>query len=36
MWRLLSSDHGIFALKAGLVSVALWVPQVCGSSAYFV
>ncbi len=36
IWDVLTSAHGIFALKYGLVSVALWVPTVCHSSAYFV
>ncbi|ORY33700.1 hypothetical protein BCR39DRAFT_592676 [Naematelia encephala] len=36
VWHTLSSPNGIFALKYGLVSVALWIPQVCHSSAYFV
>lgn len=34
-FQFLKSDNGIFALRMGLVSVALWVPSVCHSSAWF-
>ncbi|BEI95918.1 hypothetical protein CcaverHIS631_0108670 [Cutaneotrichosporon cavernicola] len=33
--RAATGNNGIFALKYGLVSVALWVPAVCKSSAKF-
>ncbi|KAK4688328.1 hypothetical protein P7C73_g1783, partial [Tremellales sp. Uapishka_1] len=36
VWGGVTSVEGAFALKYALVSVALWVPQVCPSSAYFV
>ncbi|KAL1742634.1 hypothetical protein HDZ31DRAFT_42783 [Schizophyllum fasciatum] len=32
--RGMKSDNGIFAFKYALVSVALWIPQVCYSSAW--
>ncbi|GFZ43623.1 hypothetical protein JCM24511_01343, partial [Saitozyma sp. JCM 24511] len=35
LWRILSSSNGIFALKYALVSIAIWVPAVCPSSAHF-
>lgn len=35
LWRGLTSASGIFALKFGIVSIALWVPAVCPSSAWF-
>ena len=35
IWGWMSSPEGLFALKAGLVSVALWVPSVVQSSAWF-
>ena len=35
IWSWLSSPEGLFALKAGLVSIALWVPSVVPSSAWF-
>ena len=28
LWRGLTSNAGIFALKYGLVSIALWVPAI--------
>ena len=31
-----ASPQGLFALKYGIASIALWIPQVCPSSAYFV
>lgn len=34
-WKGFWSDAGIFALKYGTVSIALWIPQICRSSAYF-
>jgi len=34
-FQFLKSANGIFALRMGLVSVALWVPAVCHSSAWF-
>ena len=36
LWGHLTSARGLFALKYGLVSVALWTPQVCKSSAFFI
>jgi hypothetical protein len=36
VWRWQTSPQGIFALKYSLVSIALWVPAICPSSAYFV
>ena len=33
-FRFFESANGIFALRMGLVSVALWVPAVCHSSAW--
>ncbi|KAJ9113890.1 hypothetical protein QFC19_000084 [Naganishia cerealis] len=35
VWRWQSSPEGLFALKYSLVSIALWVPAICPSSAYF-
>ncbi|OCF73911.1 hypothetical protein I204_05757 [Kwoniella mangroviensis CBS 8886] len=35
LWQGLTGASGVFALKYGLVSVALWIPAVCPSSAYF-
>ncbi|WWC86361.1 uncharacterized protein L201_001236 [Kwoniella dendrophila CBS 6074] len=35
IWQGLTGASGLFALKYGLVSVALWIPAVCHSSAYF-
>ncbi|KAL7424784.1 hypothetical protein Q5752_000468 [Cryptotrichosporon argae] len=35
LWRHLASNEGVFALKYGLISVALFVPSVCPSSAHF-
>lgn len=35
LWRHLSSPEGIFALKYGLVSIAMWTPQVVPHSAWF-
>lgn len=35
IWRGLTGVNGIFALKYGIVSMALWIPQVIESSAYF-
>lgn len=34
-WRWQSSPEGLFALKYALVSIALWIPAICPSSAYF-
>ncbi|WWC66524.1 uncharacterized protein I206_100427 [Kwoniella pini CBS 10737] len=34
-WQGLTGPSGLFALKYALVSIALWVPAVCPSSAYF-
>lgn len=34
-WRWQSSPQGLFALKYSLVSIALWIPAICQSSAYF-
>lgn len=34
-WRWQSSPQGLFALKYSLVSIALWIPAVVRSSAYF-
>lgn len=34
-WNWLSSPEGLFALKAALVSIALWIPSVVESSAWF-
>lgn len=34
-WRWQSSPEGLFALKYSLVSIALWIPAICPSSAYF-
>lgn len=36
IWRGVSSAEGIFALKYGLVSIALWVPAVAPRSSQFV
>ena len=33
-FQFFKSANGIFALRMGLVSVALWVPSVCHSSAW--
>ncbi|WWC58457.1 uncharacterized protein I303_100999 [Kwoniella dejecticola CBS 10117] len=35
LWQGLTGPSGLFALKYALVSVALWIPAVCPSSAYF-
>lgn len=35
LWQGLTGVNGIFALKYGIVSIALWIPQVIESSAYF-
>ncbi|WVF70551.1 hypothetical protein IAT40_005342 [Kwoniella sp. CBS 6097] len=35
LWQGMTSDSGLFALKYALVSIALWIPAVCPSSAYF-
>ncbi|WVQ97371.1 hypothetical protein IAU59_004483 [Kwoniella sp. CBS 9459] len=35
IWQGMTSDSGLFALKYALVSIALWIPAVCPSSAYF-
>ncbi|WVR05967.1 hypothetical protein IAU60_002995 [Kwoniella sp. DSM 27419] len=35
LWKGLSGNSGLFALKYALVSIALWIPQVCQNSAYF-
>ncbi|OCF31124.1 hypothetical protein I316_07256 [Kwoniella heveanensis BCC8398] len=35
LWQGMSSNTGLFALKYALVSLALWIPAVCPSSAYF-
>ncbi|WVQ77075.1 hypothetical protein IAR50_006758 [Cryptococcus sp. DSM 104548] len=35
LWQGLSGTSGVFALKYGLVSVALFVPSVCPNSAHF-
>ncbi|KAF8168489.1 hypothetical protein B0H34DRAFT_816566 [Crassisporium funariophilum] len=35
VFRFLKSAEGIFALRLGIVSVALWIPAVCHSSAWF-
>ena len=32
--RFLKSPEGIFALRVGIVSVALWIPAVCHSTAW--
>ncbi|KAH9487318.1 hypothetical protein JR316_0001391 [Psilocybe cubensis] len=34
-FRFFKSPQGIFALRMGIVSVALWIPSVCHSSAWF-
>lgn len=34
-WRWQSSPQGLFALKYSLVSIALWIPSIVQSSAYF-
>lgn len=34
-WRWQTSPEGLFALKYSLVSIALWIPAICKSSAYF-
>ncbi|KAF9560292.1 hypothetical protein CPC08DRAFT_708223 [Agrocybe pediades] len=34
-FRFFKSTEGIFALRMGIVSVALWIPSVCRSSAWF-
>lgn len=36
LWRGLTGVNGIFALKYGIVTMALWTPQVIENSAYFV
>ena len=35
VFRFLKSDEGIFSLRVAVVSVALWVPAVCRSTAWF-
>jgi len=35
VFRFLLSPQGLFALRVGLVSIVLWIPAVCHSSAYF-
>ncbi|KAF9475517.1 hypothetical protein BDN70DRAFT_883627 [Pholiota conissans] len=35
IFRFFKSPQGIFALRNGIVSIALWVPAVCPSSAWF-
>ncbi len=35
-WGWQTSPQGLFALKYSLVSIALWIPAICPSSAYFV
>lgn len=34
-WGWQTSPQGLFALKYSLVSIALWIPAICPSSAYF-
>ncbi|PPQ76063.1 hypothetical protein CVT24_006853 [Panaeolus cyanescens] len=34
-FRFLKSPEGIFGIRMGVVSVALWVPSVCANSAWF-
>ena len=34
VFRFLKSPEGIFAFRLGIVSVALWIPAVCHSSAW--
>jgi len=34
VFRFLKSPEGVFALRLGIVSVALWIPAVCHSSAW--
>ncbi|KAF8972504.1 hypothetical protein BDZ97DRAFT_1722616 [Flammula alnicola] len=35
VFRFFKSPQGIFAFRTGIVSVALWIPAVCHSSAWF-
>ena len=35
VWQWQTSPQGIFALKYSLVSIALWIPAICPSSAFF-
>ncbi|WRT64249.1 uncharacterized protein IL334_001180 [Kwoniella shivajii] len=35
LWQGATGASGLFALKYALVSIALWIPAVCPSSAYF-
>lgn len=35
LWNGLVSAQGIFALKYALLTIGLWVPAICPSSAYF-
>ena len=34
VFRFLKSPEGIFAFRVGIVSVALWIPAVCHSTAW--
>lgn len=34
-FRFFKSPQGIFALRMGIVSVALWIPSACHSTAWF-